>query len=47
MSPFPLFAGLPSVDTTDAVPPVRVRVSRFDTACVELPSTLFTVVELV
>jgi hypothetical protein len=47
MSPFPLFAGVPPVDTTVAVPPVRVRISRFDTASVALPSWLLIVEELV
>jgi hypothetical protein len=48
MSPFAaLSAGVPPVDTTVAVPPVRVRINRFDTASVELPSVLFTVEVLV
>jgi hypothetical protein len=48
MSPFAtLFAGVPPVGTTVAVPAVRVTTNVLLDACVELPSTLLIVEELV
>jgi hypothetical protein len=47
ISPFPLFAGIPPVDTIVSVPAVAASCNRLFTACVELPSVLFTVVVLV
>ena len=47
MAPLPLSAGVPLVDTTDAVPPVRDRVSRLLTASLPNPLSEVKLVELV